>query len=261
MRKLPTPRTTRRQFLSNFAAAIPAVALGGKTSQRNMLSGAPPEAGGSGSAAGNNGHGLLNNRFLTFATIVRVNQIEVVRGKGIGVDETAAHTPETIAAFRNAFAQGWPGGSMTWALSWLALTNTSEQYKGIRKLVAEYHERYGDEVTFIPGGYFANAYSRREQVNRDLHDGIALASAVVGAGYRPKCVIAGFLAAENQHFLAEHEGIHVCQGNIWSQFAVDNQDGDGSICYPYYPSTEHFCKPAQGKSDFIDCVNLDGLTV
>ena len=261
MRKLPTPRTTRRQFLSNFAAAIPALALGGKTSQRNMLSGAPPEAGGSGSAAGNNGRGLLNNRFLTFATIVRVNQIEVVRGKGIGVDETAAHTPETIAAFRNAFAQGWPGGSMTWALSWLALTNTSEQYKGIRKLVAEYHERYGDEVTFIPGGYFANAYSRREQVNRDLHDGIALASAVVGAGYRPKCVIAGFLAAENQRFLAEHEGIHVCQGNIWSQFAVDNQDGDGSICYPYYPSTEHFCKPAQGKSDFIDCVNLDGWTV
>ncbi len=37
-------------------------------------------------------------------------------------------------------------------------------------------------------------------------------------------------------------------------------DGDGSICYPYYPSREHFCKPAQADSDFIDCVNLDGWT-
>jgi hypothetical protein len=218
------------------------------------------EAGGRESPTGTEQGGLLNNRFLTFATVVRVNQIEVRRGEGIGDDETAFHTPETVAAFRNAFAQGWPDGRMTWALSWLALTHTSEQFQRIRKLVAEYHDRYGDEVTFIPGGYFANAYNTREQVNRDLHDGIALASAVVGGGYRPKAVIAGFLAAANQRFLAEHEDIHVCQGNVWSQFSVDNQDGDGSICYPYYPSMEHFCKPAQGKSDFIDCVNLDGWT-
>jgi hypothetical protein len=74
-------------------------------------------------------------------------------------------------------------------------------------------------------------------------------------------VVAGFLAADNLRYLAENEGIHVCQGNIWSQFAVDNGDGEGSICYPYYPSREHFCKPAQGKEDFIDCVNLDGWTV
>ena len=83
----------------------------------------------------------------------------------------------------------------------------------------------------------------------------------MGAGYRPQSVIAGFLAAENLRYLAEAEGIHVCQGNIWSQFAVDNQDGDGSICYPYYPSIEHFCKPAQSPADLIDCVNLDGWTM
>jgi Domain of Unknown Function with PDB structure (DUF3863)/Domain of Unknown Function with PDB structure (DUF3864) len=59
----------------------------------------------------------------------------------------------------------------------------------------------------------------------------------------------------------EVEGIHVCQGNIWSQYAVDNGDGEGSICYPYYPSREHFCKPAQSQEDRIDCVNLDGWTV
>ena len=123
-----------------------------------------------------------------------------------------------------------------------------------------YHRKYGDEITFIPGGYFAPMYNTREQVNRDLHDGLALVRNMVGNGYRPKSVIAGFLAAENQQYLAEKENIHVCQGNIWSQYGIDNGDGDGSISYPYYPSREHFCKPAQGKQDFIDCVCLDGWT-
>ena len=124
-----------------------------------------------------------------------------------------------------------------------------------------YHKKFGDEITFIPGAYFANMYNTREQVNRDLHDGLKRVSEIVGDGYRPKSVVAGFLSADNLRYLAEKEGIHVCQGNIWSQYAVDNGDGEGSICYPYYPSREHFCKPARGKDDFIDCVNLDGWTV
>ena len=66
--------------------------------------------------------------------------------------------------------------------------------------------------------------------------------------------------AENQRQLAQDEGIHVCQGQIWSQKDIDNGDGDGGICYPYYPSREHYLKPAQGKEDFIDCVCLDGWT-
>ena len=41
---------------------------------------------------------------------------------------------------------------------------------------------------------------------------------------------------------------------------IDNGDGDGGICYPYYPSREHYLKPAQGSADFIDCVCLDGWT-
>jgi hypothetical protein len=97
-------------------------------------------------------------------------------------------------------------------------------------------------------------------VNRDLHDGLKLVSEQAGNGYRPKSVVAGFLSSPNQQYLAEKENIHVCQGNIWSQYAIDNQDGDGSVSYPYYPSKEHFCKPAQDESDFIDCVNLDGWT-
>jgi len=205
--------------------------------------------------------GLMGHRFLTFNTIIRVNQIEVSRDKSVGEDERTLHTPEKVIAFRQAVEEGFPGAKMTWAFSWLALNDSTANYKEIRKLVVDYHHKYGDEVTFIPGAYFANAYNSVEQVNKDLHDGLALVSQMVGDGYRPLSVVAGFLAAKNQEYLAENENIHVCQGNIWSQFAIDNQDGDGSVSYPFYPSKEHFCKPAQSKSDFIDCVNLDGWTV
>ena len=204
---------------------------------------------------------LMGHRFLTFNTVIRVNQIEVSRDRNVGEDERALHTPEKVIAFRKAVEEGFPGSRMTWAFSWLALHDRSENYKAIRKLVVDYHYKYGDEITFIPGAYFANAYNSVEQVNKDLHEGLALVSEIVGNGYRPLSIVAGFLSAKNMEYLAEKENIHVCQGNIWSQFAIDNQDGDGSVCYPFYPSKEHFCKPAQNKNDFIDCVNLDGWTV
>jgi hypothetical protein len=203
---------------------------------------------------------LLGNRFLTFNTVIRVNQVEAGRHQDVGADESALHTPAAVQAMRDAFARGWPGGRMTWAFSWRALQDPRANYKAIRDLVRSFHQQFGDEITFFAGGYFANMYNTREQVNRDLHDALAMVSALVGGGYRPRSVLAGYLAAENQRYLADEEGIHVCQGNIWSQYAVDFGDGDGSICYPYYPSREHFCKPAQGKVDFIDCVNLDGWT-
>ena len=204
---------------------------------------------------------LIGNRFLTFNTVVRVNQVEAGRNQDIGVDEAAVHTPAAVQALRDTFGRGWPGGRMTWAFSWRALQDQRGNYQAIRDLVRSYHKQYGDEITFFAGGYFANMYNSRAQVNRDLHDALGLVAAMVGGGYRPRSVLAGYLAAENQRYLAEEEGIHVCQGNIWSQYAVDFGDGDGSICYPYYPSREHFCKPAQGKRDFIDCVNLDGWTM
>ncbi|MDR2849245.1 MAG: family 78 glycoside hydrolase catalytic domain [Verrucomicrobiota bacterium] len=204
---------------------------------------------------------LTGHRFLTFNTVVRVDQIEFTRSTKRGRDERAVHTPERAAAFREAVAAGFPGARMTWAFSWLALHDESENYRKLRELAAGYHRQYGDDVTFIPGGYFPNAYSTREQVNKDLHDALAKVSEFVGGGFRPKSVVAGFLAAENLRYLAEKEDIHVCQGNIFSQFSIDNQDGDGAPCYPYYPSAEHFCKPAQGAADFIDCVNLDGWSV
>ena len=162
--------------------------------------------------------------------------------------------------YREAIEAGFPGARITWAFSWLALNDTSADYRKIRDLVVGYHKKYGDDITFLPGAYYGNAYNTREQTNKDIHDGLSLISDIAGNGFRPKSVVAGFLSAANLKYLAENEDIHVCQGNIWSQYAIDNQDGDGSVSYPYYPSKEHFCKPAQGKDDFIDCVNLDGWT-
>lgn len=149
---------------------------------------------------------------------------------------------------------------MTWAVSWLALKDTRKEYQEARKLLADYHYRYGDEITFIPGGYFAPMYDTREHNRATIHAALGMISTMVGGGYRPQSLVAGFMDAENQRLLAQDEGIHVCQGQIWSQHGIDNGDGDGGICYPYYPSREHYLKPAQGKQDFIDCVCLDGWT-
>jgi hypothetical protein len=203
----------------------------------------------------------MGTRFLTLNTIVRVNQIEVARDTNHGEDESSIHSPAEARVFREAIEKAWPGARITWAFSWLALHDDRENYLSLRDLIVSYHKKFGDEITFIPGSYFANMYNTREQVNLDLRDGLKRVSEIVGDGYRPKSVVAGFLSAANLRYLAEEENIHVCQGNIWSQYAVDNGDGEGSIAYPYYPSREHFCKPARGKDDFIDCVNLDGWTV
>jgi len=204
---------------------------------------------------------LMGNRFLTFNATIRVNQIEAAPDKHVGFDVRKLHTPARVRAYRAAVEKGFPGARITWALTWGALQEQSADYQEIRRLVVEYHRRHGDDVTLFLGGFFPNAYSSRDAVNKHISEGVAAVSKLVGGGYRPRSLIAGFLAAENQRYLAEVEKIHVVQGNIWSQFSIDNQDGDGSVCYPYYPSREHFCKPAQGASDFIDCVNLDGWTI
>ena len=200
---------------------------------------------------------VKGGRFLTLNTVVRVNQIEAARGVNEGMDDGPYHTPEAVAAFRDAVNKGFPGAKVTWAFSWQALHDERSNYTAIRKQVVGYHKEYGDEITFIPGGYFAPMYSSRAQVNRDIKEALQKIRDMVGNGYKPKSLVAGFLAAENMRYLAEEEGIHVCQGTIWSQYGIDNGDGDGSISYPYYPSREHGCKPAQGQADFIDFTRYD----
>ncbi len=192
--------------------------------------------------------------------MVRVNQIEVTPSRSIGLDESPENSPAKIRARRDAFARGCPDGKMTWAISWLALIDQRKEYQEARKLLASFHDRYGDEITFIPGGYFAPMYDTREHIRATMHKALGMVSGMVGGGYRPECVVAGFMDAEDQRFLANEEGIHVCQGQIWSQHGIDHGDGDGGICYPYYPSREHYLKPAQGAADFIDSVCLDGWT-
>ena len=202
----------------------------------------------------------LKGRYLTHVSVLRVNQIEVTPTRSIGEDEAADNRPERVRSRRDAFALGCPDGRMTWAISWMALNDSRKDYKEARRLLASYHDRYGDEITFIPGGYFAPMYDTRENIRKTIHDSLAMITKMVGGGYRPQSIVAGFMDAENQRLLAADEGIHVCQGQIWSQHGIDNGDGDGGICYPYYPSREHYLKPAQGTSDFIDCVCLDGWT-
>jgi Domain of Unknown Function with PDB structure (DUF3863)/Domain of Unknown Function with PDB structure (DUF3864) len=236
---------TRRDFLARAAASATSLAFAG-TAGNVPAQAAWPSA--------------LRGRFLTHVSVVRVNQIEVSPDRSIGEDEAIDNRPARIRLRRDAFAAGCPDGRMTWAISWLALQDSRKEYQEARRLLASYHDRFGDEITFIPGGYFAPMYNTREQTRQTIHTALGQISEMVGSGYRPECLVAGFMDAENQRYLAADEGIHVCQGQIWSQHGIDHGDGDGGICYPYYPSREHYLKPAQGPKDFIDCVCLDGWT-
>ena len=202
----------------------------------------------------------LRGRFLTYISVVRVNQIEVTPSRSIGEDESPLNSPEHIRHRREAFEAGAPGAKMTWAISWLALIDKRPEYQEARRLLASYHQQYGDEITFIPGGYFAPMFDTVENNEKTIHDALEMISSMVGGAYRPDCIVAGFLDARTQQYLAEVEKIHVCQGQIWSQHGIDNGDGDGGICYPYYPSREHYLKPAQSRKDMIDSVCLDGWT-
>ena len=239
---------TRRQFLSTATASLAAL-----NSPASFAQTSSP----------------LRGRFLTHISIVRVNQIEVTPTRNLGLDEAPDNTPARILARRNAFARGCAGsstgGRMTWAISWLALNDQRQQYKDARRLLASFHDRYNDEITYIPGGYFAPMFDTREHNRQNIHKALNMVTEMVGNNYRPQSLIAGFMDSENQRHLANDEGIHVCQGQIWSQHGIDNGDGDGGICYPYYPSREHYLKPAQDlpgapNSDFIDSVCLDGWT-
>jgi hypothetical protein len=112
---------------------------------------------------------LFGNRFLTFNAIVRLRQIEVTRDSAHGPHESSIHTPAEARVFREAIDAAWPGAHIAGALSWLALHDERAQYRELRALIVRYQKKFGDEITFIPGAYFANMYNTREQVNRDLH--------------------------------------------------------------------------------------------
>ena len=188
---------TRRHFVGQSAAAAASLALPGAI---GSIGATVPSS--------------MRGRFLTHVSIVRVNQIEVTPNHSIGEDESGDNTPDHIRSRREAFARGCPNGRMTWGISWLALTDTRKEFQEARRLLASYHDRYGDEITFIPGGYFAPMYDTREHIQQTIHKALGMISNMVGGGYRPECIVAGFMDSENQRLLATEEGIHVCQGQI-----------------------------------------------
>lgn len=204
---------------------------------------------------------LNGNRFLTLCFMIRTTPWEVSRDVKLHPrDEEAWHTLESVTALREAFAEGNPDGRLTWGFTLNALEDERENYRQIRQYAVECHYKYGDEISYFPG-YFPVMYLPRERINREMHEAITEISQLVGGGYRPQCIMGGFLSADNLRYLAEKEDIHVAHSVIWSQHAIDGGGAEGSISYPYYPSTEHFCKAAQGPADQIDCVSLDGWTM
>ncbi len=147
---------TRRKFLSGAAISAASLAVGAP--QMRGAAKAHPSA--------------FRGRFLTHVSVVRVNQIEVTPNRSIGEDEAADNRPERIRSRRDAFARGCPDGKMTWAISWLALHDSRKEYQEARRLLASYHDRYGDEITFIPGGYFAPMYDSRDHVRQTIHEAL-----------------------------------------------------------------------------------------
>jgi hypothetical protein len=203
----------------------------------------------------------IGNRFVTLCIMIRTTPWEVSRDvRLMERDEAEWHTLEGVRWLRDAFAHDNPDGRLTWGFTLNALEDGRKNYREIRDYVVECQKEYGDEVSYFPG-YFPAMYLPRERVNREITEAIQIISNMVGNGYRPQSIMGGFLSAQSLLYLAEKENIHTAHAVIWSQHNIDGGGADGSPSYPFYPSKEHFCKPAQGKDDFIDCVNLDGWTM
>ncbi len=204
---------------------------------------------------------LNNNRFVTFCIMIRTTPWEVSRDVKLHPrDESEWHTLDGVRSMREAFAKNNPDGRLTWGFTLNALEDKRKNYQQIRHYAVECQQKYGDEVSYFPG-YFPAMYLPRERVNREMSEAIQIISDFVGNGYRPQAIMGGFLSAQSLQYLAEKEKIHAAHAVIWSQHAIDGGGADGSPSYPFYPSKEHFCKPAQKADDFIDCVNLDGWTM
>ena len=92
-----TPRDSRRPLLGVFLTACLLAAPGlSQTAPTHE----PPKA----------AEDLLTGRrFLTFNTVVRVNQIEVTRDQSKGEDESIVHTPAEARLFRETIEEAWPG--------------------------------------------------------------------------------------------------------------------------------------------------------
>jgi hypothetical protein len=241
----------RRQFVKSTALTGTGIIAGS-----NLLKGAPGWLQNPAEPLTLNG-----NRFVTLCIMIRTTPWEVSRDVKLHPrDEAIWHKPAGVRLMREAFARNNPDGRLTWGFTLNALEDKRKNYCEIRDYAVQCQRKYGDEVSYFPG-YFPAMYLPRERVNREISEAIHIISDFVGNGYRPQSIIGGFLSADSLKYLSEKGNIHAAHAVIWSQHNIDGGGADGSPSYPYYPSTEHFCKPAQGESDFIDCVDLDGWTM
>ena len=100
----------------------------------------------------------LTGKYYCFTIIVRLNQIEGAPNVYLGFDERSENTPENLRKYREAIARAIPTAKITIAFSHSALMDDSEQYVALRALAKEYAEKYGDDITYVVGGYFVGAY-------------------------------------------------------------------------------------------------------
>jgi hypothetical protein len=204
---------------------------------------------------------LTGGRFVTLCIMIRTTPWEVSRDVKLHPrDEVEYHTLDYVRSLREAFSKNNPEGRLTWGFTLNALEDQRKNFREIRDYAVYCKENFGDEISYFPG-YFPAMYLPRKRVNKEMTEAIQIITDFVGNGYRPESIIGGFLSADSLKYLSEVESIHTAHAVIWSQHAIDGGGADGSPSYPFYPSTEHFCKPAQSKNDFIDCVNLDGWTM
>ena len=99
----------------------------------------------------------MKGRYFCLTMVVRVNQIEVAPGVNLGEDERRENTYENFVRYRQAVARAIPEAKITIAFSHEALKDQSENFIAIRNKAKEYHERYGDDVTYLLGAYFCGA--------------------------------------------------------------------------------------------------------
>lgn len=116
----------------------------------------------------------MRKRNLSINTIIRRYQVETTRTDHLLEDEAEFNTVQAVRDFSDAVRKGFPEAKITWALSWQALTDPSDQYAEIREELKEIHKKYGDDITFTLGGFFPNVYNTREQINRDISDALKL---------------------------------------------------------------------------------------
>lgn len=136
----------------------------------------------------------LQGRYYCFTIVVRLNQIEVAPAAYLGFDESTENTPENLKKFREAIAKAIPEARITIAFSHSALADASGNYRELRRLAREYAQKYGDDITYVAGGYFIGAYVPRERAKAHIDDALALLEKMMGKGYKPRSVIGRLFA-------------------------------------------------------------------